>query len=153
MIKNYTAIVSDMHLSLQNQSNDLRNKLAEIGTWLGFTASVGKRLADGAVVDALWEASIGNMGRIMYVFEIQTTGSMDSLIVNFLKAGNNPVVQQLIAVSDMEQIERIQKEVFHIPLLKDKLKYWDYKVVLRVHKQLAFAYNAINKLGLVPKGF
>lgn len=133
--------------------NDIRDKVAEIGTWLGFTASIEKRVAHGAVVDALWESTIGNMGRVIYVFEIQTAGSIDSLILNLLKASNNPAVQGLVAVSDTKQIERIQREVLHLPLLKDKLKYWDYKEVLEVHEQLAFSYSAINKLGLVPQGF
>jgi hypothetical protein len=37
--------------------------------------------------------------------------------------------------------------------LKDKLKYWNYVEVLRVHEALASVNEAINSLGLVPQGF
>lgn len=133
--------------------NDVRDKLAEIGTWLGFNADTEKRVANGAVVDTLWEATIGNMGRVIYVFEVQTNGSIDSLLLNLLKASNNPAVQGLVAVSDVKQIEKIKKEVSQIPMLNNKLKYWDYTEVLAVYEQLAYGYSAINRLGLVPQGF
>ena len=73
--------------------NEVRDKLAEIGTWLGFTSQTEKRVADGSKVDTIWEATIGNMGRVIYVFEVQTKGSIDSLLLNLLKAMNNPAVQ------------------------------------------------------------
>lgn len=133
--------------------NDIRDKVAEIGTWLGFNASIEKKVGHGAVIDALWEASIGNLGRVMYAFEIQTGGSIDSLILNLMKASNNAAVQGLVAISDIKQINKIKKEVEHLPVLKDKLKYWDYAEVLQVHKQLEFSFGAINKLGLIPQGF
>lgn len=133
--------------------NDIRDKLAEIGTWLGFSANTERKVADGAIVDTLWEATIGNMGRVIYVFEVQTSGSIDSLILNLLRASNNPAVQGLVAVSDLIQIEKIRREVSQIHPLSLKLKYWDYTEVLQVHQQLAYSYSAINQLGLVPQGF
>ena len=62
--------------------NEIRDKLADIGEWLGFTTKTETKVAEGSKVDTIWEATIGNMGRIIYVFEVQTKGSIDSLIRN-----------------------------------------------------------------------
>lgn len=139
--------------SLQFIHNDIRDGLAEIGNWLGFTASTEIKVADGSKVDTIWEATIGNMGRVIYVFEVQTKGSIDSLIVNLVKALNNPAVQGVVAVSDKEQLERIKKHAAGVGDLKNKLKYWDYEIVLQVRESLEFVNQSINELALVPEGF
>jgi tRNA(Phe) wybutosine-synthesizing methylase Tyw3 len=90
------------------------------------------------------------MGRVVYVFEVQTKGSIDSLILNLLKAVNNPAVQAVIAVSDAGQIEKIRKHAAGVQGLKDRLKYWDYQRVLEVHDALESVNAEINSLGLVP---
>ena len=131
--------------------NDIRDKVAEIGHCLGFRAEVEKKVAAGAVVDALWEVTIGNMGRVIYVFEVQTSGSIDSLILNLMKAKNNKAVQGLVAVTDQKQIERIKKEIESLPI-KDEVRFWDYTEVLRIHEALQFVNESINRLGLVPNG-
>jgi hypothetical protein len=131
--------------------NEVRDKLEQIGVWLGFTAQTEVKVADGAVVDAVWESSIGNLGRVIYVFEVQTSGSIDSLILNLLKALNNPAVQGIVAVSDLIQIGKIKKEVASLPQLREKLKYWNYKEVLDVHEALEAVNESINSLGLVPE--
>jgi hypothetical protein len=133
--------------------NDVRDKLADIGRWLGLTADTEVEVGQGAVVDAVWEATIGNMGRIIYVFEVQTKGSVDSLILNLLKSMNNPAVQGVVAVSDAIQLEKIKKEAYEVKGLGEKLKYWNYNEVLDVHESLQEVHGAINKLGLVPEGF
>lgn len=133
--------------------NDVRDKLADIGLWLGFSAKTEVKVSDGSKVDTVWEATIGNMGRVIYVFEVQTKGSIDSLILNLLKSLNNPAVQGVVAVSDNEQIERIKKHAAGVAPLRDKLKYWDYKEVLQVHEALESVNESINSLGLVPQGF
>ena len=133
--------------------DEVRDKIADIGTWLGLRADTEKKVADGAVVDAIWEATISNMGRVIYVFEVQTKGSLDSLILNLLRSLNNPAVQGVVAVSDDHQLQRIKNEVANVPGLKDRLKYWNYIKVLEVHEALASVYEAINSLGLVPQGF
>lgn len=46
--------------------NEVRDKIAEIGTMLGFKPATERKVAAGAVVDAIWEATIGNMGRVIY---------------------------------------------------------------------------------------
>ncbi len=132
--------------------NDVRDRIRDIGELLGFKASVETLVADGARVDAIWEVSIGNMGRITYVFEVQTGGSIDSLLLNLMKAKNNPSVQGIVAVSDSTQIEKIKKEVNSLKDIKDQIKYWDYNDVLKVFDSLSSAYESINILGLVPDG-
>lgn len=133
--------------------NDIRDKLEQIGYWLGFETETEKKVADGARVDTVWELSVRNMGRIIYVFEVQTKGNLDSLALNLLKSLNNPAVQGVVAVSDAEQIPKIKKHAAAVPGLADKLKYWDYQDVLRVHESLAQVNESILGLGLVPQSF
>lgn len=133
--------------------NDVRDAISEIGDWLGFKSHIEKKVADGSVVDAVWEATIGNMGRVMYVFEVQTKGSIDSLILNLLKARNNPAVQGVVAVSDDTQLEKIKKHAAGVPGLGEILKTWNYKEVLKAHESLEYVNSTINKLNLVPEGF
>ncbi len=131
--------------------NDVRDKIKDIGEMLGFRAGTEKKVADGAVVDAIWEVSVSNMGRITYVFEVQTKGSIDSLILNLLKSKNNSSVQGIVAVSDAAQIEKIKKEAASVKGLED-LKFWDYNEVLKVYEHLSCAFDSINALKLVPSG-
>lgn len=133
--------------------NDIRDKLRDIGQWLGLTADTEKKVSDGAKVDVIWESTIGNMGRVIYVFEVQTSGSIDSLILNLLKSLNNPAVQGIVAVSSKDVIEKIKREASGVKELRDKLKYWDYQDVLRIHESLEFVNASINSLGLVPQSF
>lgn len=132
--------------------NEVRDRIRDIGSFLGFKAEVEKKIADGAVVDAIWEVSVGNMGRIVYVFEVQTSGSIDSLLLNLMKAKNNPSVQGIVAVSDAKQIEKIKKEAASLKDIRDELKCWDYNEVLNVFDSLSNAFESINSLGLVPTG-
>jgi hypothetical protein len=133
--------------------DEVRDKLVDIGRWLGLQADKERKIADGAKVDAIWEVTIGNMGRVIYVFEVQTKGSIDSLILNLLKSLNNPAVQGVVAVSDATQIEKIKAEAAGVAGLNDKLKYWNYTQVLEVHEALESVNEAINSLGLVPQAF
>lgn len=131
--------------------NDIRDKIAEIGRCLGFRAEVEKKVADGAIVDTIWEVTIGNMGRVIYVFEVQTSGSIDSLILNLMKAKNNKAVQGIVAVTDEKQIEKIKKEIAALPI-NGEVKFWNCEEVLRVHESLQYVNESINKLALVPLG-
>ncbi len=88
-----------------------------------------------------------------FLFEVQTKGSLDSLILNLIKALNNPAVQGVVAVSDPKQLEKVKAEIVGVSNLKDKLKYWDYIQVLEVHEALESVNEVINSLGLVPQGF
>jgi hypothetical protein len=133
--------------------DDIRDKLRDIGQWLGFTAKIEQKVSDGSKVDTIWEATIGNMGRVIYVFEVQTKGSVDSLMMNLLKSLNNPAVQGIVAVSDKKQIDTIKRHANDVRDLREKLKYWDYEEVSRVHESLEYVNSSINSLGLVPQGF
>jgi hypothetical protein len=133
--------------------NEIRDKIADIGQWLGLQSETEKKVAVGAVVDTVWEATIGNMGRVIYVFEVQTSGSVDGLLMNLLKALNNPAVQGLVAVSDGHQLEKIRKEAGSVQGLSGRLKCWNYEEVMKVHEALSEVSAAINALGLVPQGF
>jgi hypothetical protein len=151
----------DKKSTLEKQDNEtsefihdeIRDKLSNIGTWLGFETQTEIKVAEGSIVDTIWQSTIGNMGRVIYVFEVQTKGSVDSLIVNLLKSLNNPAVQGVVAVSDATQIEKIHKHAAGVSGLNDNLKYWDYEDVLRVHEALESVNESINSLGLVPQGF
>ncbi len=133
--------------------DEIRDKLSDIGTWLGLKSQTEVKVAEGSKVDTIWEATIGNMGRVIYVFEVQTKGSIDSLIINLFKALNNPAVQGVVAVSDTDQLEKIRKHSTHVGDLGNKLKYLDYKKVLEIHEALEMVNESINRLGLVPQGF
>lgn len=133
--------------------DEIRDKISNIGDWLGFKAKTEQKVAEGSRVDVYWESTIGNMGRVIYVFEVQTGGSIDSLLMNLLKTLNNAAVQGIVAVSDEAQLIKIKNQVEHIPNLRDKLRYWNYKEVLEVHDSLEFVNSCINKLSLVPQGF
>lgn len=133
--------------------NDVRDKLRDIGQMLGFNSEIERRVSDGSKVDTIWQSTIGNMGRVIYVFEVQTKGSIDSLILNLLKSLNNPAVQGVVAVSDTKQLEKIKDYVKDVKELRDKLKYWNYEEVLQVHESLEYTNSCINALNLVPEGF
>ena len=133
--------------------NEIRDMIAEIGDWLGFATKTEQYVSQGARVDVVWEATIGNMGRVLYVFEVQVSGSIDSLAMNLLRAIKNPAVQAVVAVSDDAQLEKIRTEVATLPDLPSKLRYWDYREVLENHAALSGAFESINRLKLVPDGF
>lgn len=133
--------------------NDIINQIVEIGQWLGFESKSEVKIADGAIVDAIWQAQIGNMGKVIYAFEVQTHGSIDSLILNLQKATNNFAVQAIVAVSDEKQIEKIKKEAKGIHSIETKLKTWDYIEVMEMHDCLERSNEIINNLGLVPDSF
>jgi hypothetical protein len=133
--------------------DDIRDKVRDIGQWLGFNAKIEQKVSEGSKVDTIWEATIGNMGRVIYIFEVQTKGSIDSLVINLLKSLNNQAVQGVVAVSDKKQLEQIKRHAMDVKDLRDKLKYWDYEEVSRIHESLEYVNSSINNLGLVPQGF
>jgi len=132
--------------------DDIKEKVAEIGRWLGFESSIEVKVSAGSVVDAVWESTIGNLGRVIYVFEVQTHGSIDSLILNLLKSKKNAAVQGVIAVSDAKQIQKIYAHAGDVEGLK-LLRCWDYTDVLNTHERLQAVNESINGLQLVPDSF
>ncbi len=132
--------------------NEIKEKLVAIGELLGFESRSEVKIAVGAVVDAVWEARIGNMGKAIYVFEVQSKGSVDSLILNLKKAQSNPAVQAVVAVADEEQLAKIIGESEGV--IDEKfLRTWNSDDVLAVYDSLTRAHESINKLKLVPESF
>lgn len=132
--------------------DEIKEKLVAIGELLGFESRSEVKIATGAVVDAVWEAKIGNMGKAIYVFEVQSKGSIDSLILNLKKAQRNAAVQAVVAVADEEQLAKIIRESEGVIDAKS-LRTWDSDDVLVVYDSLARAHESINKLALVPESF
>ncbi len=132
--------------------DEIKEKLVAIGEFLGFESRSEVRIATGAVVDAVWEAKIGNMGKAIYVFEVQSKGSIDSLILNLRKAQSNAAVQAVVAVADEEQLARIVQESLGV-IDEKSLRTWDSEDVLAVYDSLVRAHESINKLALVPESF
>lgn len=148
-------IVQDVSTDTKNAKSmheEIKEKLVLIGELLGFDSRSEVKITDGAVVDAVWEAKIGNMGKAIYVFEVQSKGSIDSLILNLKKAQNNAAVQAVVAVADEAQLNKIIKESRGVIDDKD-LRTWDSEDVLTVYDSLVRAHESINKLALVPESF
>lgn len=132
--------------------DEIKEKLVAIGELLGFDSRSEVKIATGAVVDAVWEAKIGNMGKAIYVFEVQSKGSIDSLILNLKKAQSNAAVQAVVAVADEEQLAKIISESAGV-IDEKSLRTWDSEDVLSVYDSLVRAHESINKLALVPESF
>lgn len=150
-----TVLVVDKPISAKDTKSlhdEIKEKLVAIGELLGFESRAEVRITAGAVVDAVWEAKIGNMGKAIYVFEVQSKGSIDSLILNLKKAQNNAAVQAVVAVADEGQLAKIIKESKGVIDEKD-LRTWDSEDVLAVYDALVRAHESINKLALVPESF
>ena len=132
--------------------DEIKEKLVAIGELLGFDSRSEVKITTGAVVDAVWEAKIGNMGKAIYVFEVQSKGSIDSLILNLKKAQSNAAVQAVVAVADEEQLAKIISESQGV-IDEKSLRTWDSEDVLAVYDSLVRAHESINKLALVPESF
>ena len=132
--------------------DEIKEKLVAIGELLGFESRSEVKITTGAVVDAVWEAKIGNMGEAIYVFEVQSKGSIDSLILNLKKAQSNAAVQAVVAVADEEQLAKIIRESAGV-IDEKSLRTWNSDDVLAVYDSLARAHESINKLALVPESF
>lgn len=132
--------------------DEIKEKLVAIGKLLGFESRSEVRIATGAVVDTVWEVKIGNMGKAIYVFEVQCNGSIDSLILNLKRAQSNAAVQAVVAVADEAQLARIIRESRNVIDEKD-LRTWNSDDVFAVYDALVRAHESINKLSLVPESF
>ena len=132
--------------------DEIKEKLVAIGELLGFESRSEVKITTGAVVDAVWEAKIGNMGKAIYVFEVQSKGSIDSLILNLKKAQSNAAVQAVVAVADEAQLAKINRESAGV-IDEKSLRTWESDDVLAVYDSLARAHESINKLALVPESF
>lgn len=101
-------------------------------------------------ISKLWSMLI--WGNKKYVFEVQSKGSIDSLILNLKKAQSNAAVQAVVAVADEEQLAKIIRESAGV-IDEKSLRTWDSEDVLAVYDSLVRAHESINKLALVPESF
>ena len=130
--------------------NEIKERILEIGQYLGFEAEKEVRIAKGAQVDAIWTVHLGNLGVVKYVFEVQKGGSLDSLLLNLQKAKRNPAVQREIIVSNTDGLENAKEEA---ELLGEEfarsVAYLEATDVLKVAESLKEAWEIINRLELV----
>ena len=143
---------SETQADSKSLHEEIKQKLVAIGELLGFESRPEVSIATGAQVDVVWEVKIGNMGKAIYVFEVQSKGSIDSLILNLKKAQNNAAVQAVVAVANEEQLARIVRESAGV-IDEKSLRQWKSDDVLTVYDSLVRAHESINKLALVPKSF
>jgi len=149
--KGITKKGSSINKILSSRHDDLRDKIAAIGQRLGFETETEKKIGTGAVVDTVWDAKIGNLGRVIYVFEVQSKGSIDSLILNLQKSQKNQAVQKLVVVSDKDQIEKIEKEIKELPeSFRNAVTFWDDIDVDNTFERLEMVTASIDKLNLIP---
>jgi hypothetical protein len=134
--------------------DEIRDYIRDIGNSLGFEAEIEVRVGSGARVDAVWTAKIANLGVVMYVFEVQSGGSIDSLLLNLQKAKRNQSVQKLIAVSDAVQLEKIKNEVKDLPEdFRKSMSFWDSAEVKQTYQNLSEVMKNIDKLNLIKSAF
>lgn len=134
--------------------DEIRDAIQRIGEMLGFDTNIEVPVAQGAIVDAVWRASIGNLGMVTYVFEVHRSGSIDSLLLNLQRARSNPTVQKVIAVSDDTQIERIKNESKGLPSdFLRALTFWNVSEVQEVSEKIESAMQIVGRLDLVHNTF
>ena len=126
--------------------------LLELGSFLGFDATDEQDetfVAKGAVVDAVWIAKIANLGEIRYVFEVQVHGSIDSLLLNLIRATKNQTVQRVIAVAEEPVVEKIKREAETLPPdFKGKFLVWSITHVKELRDLVAVLQERKIKLGI-----
>lgn len=128
---------------------EVKDAINNIGITLGFTSQEEVSVGIGARVDCVWTARIGNLGEVKLVFEVQKSGSIDSLVLNLQKAAADPSVQKIVAVSDGPQLERIRHEVEGLKYaLGDKLVFWDVNDVQGVLEHLRSAFEILRRTGI-----
>jgi len=131
----------------QTLHDELQEKLITIGNWLGYHTRKEVKIAVGAVVDVIWEYYDDLIGTVTYVFEIQTKGNVDSLIMNLWKATSYLNVRSVVAISDKEQLNVIKNESEKV--FKNSnfdISLWNYKEVFDVFDKLQFVKESVNSI-------
>ena len=130
--------------------NEVRDAISDLGVGLGFESDTEVPIAKGAKIDVLWSSKIGNLGVIKYVFEVQSHGSIDSLIMNLLKAKSDPAVQRLVAVSDGDTLKKIEAEVSALNSeFKNSVSYLEATDALNASRMMQETKQILDKLQLV----
>jgi mRNA-degrading endonuclease RelE of RelBE toxin-antitoxin system len=133
--------------------DEIRDLIQSIGLMLGFDADQDVSIAPGVRADIVWRARIGNLGMVTYAFRVHESGSIDGLILSLQKTKNSPTVQKVIAVSDREQIRRIEEGCRGLPReFQQALAVWPVAEVQEVGEQLQAAFASVGRLGIV-QGF
>ncbi len=148
-VESLIEVESKKPLNNISRHNEIRDKIEQIGAWLGFESDKEVQVARGSKVDGVWKTKIANLGSISYFFEVQDRGSIDSLIVNLQQAQNNLTAQKLVIVTDAEQIIKIKERIQTLQeSFRKFITYWDVKDVDRVHLHLEQVSEAISGLNL-----
>jgi hypothetical protein len=130
--------------------NEIRDLIVQIGSSIRFDTDGEVKVAAGAVVDAVWRTRIANLGLVTYVFEVQRSGSIDSLILNLQKAKSAPTVQKVIAVSGSQMLESIRRETEGLPEEFRKCpRFWPVDEVQRTSRHLEEVIRSVGSLGLI----
>lgn len=145
--KDENSVKADTVVNNKSYHNEIVDYIKNIGTLLGYNTNLKGNIKDsGKIADAVWEFNVGNLGKIKYVFEVQDSGSIDSLIVSLMNASQDISVQAVVAVSDEEQINKIKK---HCNNIKDnfngKLKFWNINEIEKAYSELSSSMEIINK--------
>jgi len=130
------------------EHDEIINMLLNIGKGLGFDVSSEVPIVTGTKIDVVWLAKIGNLGELKYVFEVQIKGSMDSLLINLVRASQDPTVQKVVAVANEEELEKIKNESSTLKILSDKLVFWSIKEVTRANNLIEELMEITQRLGL-----
>lgn len=136
----------------QSLHDEIKEKIVIIGKLLGFESRAEVKISTDSIVDAIWESRIGNMGKVIYVFEVQCKGSISNMLINLKKAQSNAAVQAVVAVSNEVQLSKIIKKSKDV-IDEGSLRTWTIDEILIVHDSLVRAHESINKLALVPDSF
>src|SRR5208337_1232837 len=127
--------------------HEVRDMIEAIGSMLGFDTDTEVPIAHGAKVDVVWRARVGNLGAVTYVFEVQIGGSIDSLILNLQRAKSSATVQRVVAVSDEDQLHKIEQETEGLQAeFRNALAFWKISEVQQVGQNLQAAMQIIDKL-------
>lgn len=145
--KDENSVKADTVVNNKSYHNEIVDYIKNIGTLLGYNTNLKGNIKDsGKIADAVWEFNVGNLGKIKYVFEVQDSGSIDSLIVSLMNASQDISVQAVVAVSDEDQINKIKK---HCNNIKDnfngKLKFWNINEIEKAYSELSSSMEIINK--------
>ena len=134
--------------------SDLIEQVLAVGQSLGFQTEKEKLVAKGAKVDVVWQARIANLGVVMYIFEVQSHGSIDSLILNLQRAQVNQSVQRLIVVASPADIARVRGEIATLPEnFRRAVSYWETGEVMRAASLVSELNGIISELDLVKSEF
>lgn len=147
-IEDYEIIEKDMRKPFESDKVDTEDheniimKLTEIGQVMGFEPTTEQEdilVAKGSKVDLVWKIQSPYV-RIKYVFEVQSKGSIKSLIINLFKSMNDKATKKVVVVSDHLQLEEVKKQVEEWSVISDDIKqkfvYLDIKTANQIHDHI-----------------